>query len=852
MENDSDQPMVQDSSQDQVPPSSPEFHGFGPEDVPGKLVLETAVEDGVEYVVRVGKQDPTSLPDLLARTSTSSSTTPKSKSKALSSAGTQSRPKVYLLEKLDNSLGFAKLPKAKAVLRVFLHQLRNTDGGEQAAAGETVVKVKEVWQHHFGSRVIMGFDTAMQEETKKMVAEDRNIVRNILKIWKEWRELERTSRREDRCHTPGFKRKEEKFEREVLDMPFSILVRDYESILKDSGIKDWKEDLVHLHNQLQREQVGSCAAKDFRQKKRDDRKVYEKLLEEAKIREINVATPGQASGEDEDVEVMDVGDEDDDFCVKARRQSTHKVDVMGPITATADRLGLSVRQRCVMAAAVANTLEVDIDKTNISKTSAWSRSQQERVKIAKCVKDGFQKPERVVVHFDGKILKIKGNMVSNRVAVYITGVEESPVRKLLGVPETKDGTGVAEAEVVKEQLLEWDVKEEVCGIVFDTTSSNTGADAGACTQLEQWLERPVLWLACRHHVHELHVKWMIQEMTGQTKDPGVALFRRLKSEWYKLDIDYTKLRKLELGSAPEWVQEEAMAVLAWAEEELAKNTWPRADYQELLVLTIISLGGEVEGFKFMLPGPDHHARWMSKMIYYLKINLLQDVFDMTAAEKIQVQEISKFILIFCVKAWLESPLPTSAARNDLTYMLKVMRYRGETKPRVTMAVMQSWYRHLWYLAPQTVVLALADPGLEDGQKEGMARKLHGLERVEISGGKPVFPQVDLSGEHGLIPDMASFVTSDSWLIFDIIGLTGAQDWLSIPASLWENYLEFRIFKEFCENVSVCNDIAERGVALITSYINKAESEEQRQAMLQVVEFHRALVTTTNKSSLKLC
>ena len=114
---------------------------------------------------------------------------------------------MYLLEKLNNSLGFAKLPKAKAVLRGFLYKVRNTNGGEQAAAGETVLKVKEVWQHHFGSRVIMGFDTAMQEETKKMVAEDRNIVRNVLKIWKEWKELERTSRREDRCHTPGFKKK---------------------------------------------------------------------------------------------------------------------------------------------------------------------------------------------------------------------------------------------------------------------------------------------------------------------------------------------------------------------------------------------------------------------------------------------------------------------------------------------------------------------------------------------------------------------------------------------------------------------------------------------------------------------
>ena len=100
--------------------------------------------------------------------------------------------------------------------------------------------------------------------------------------------------------------------------------------------------------------------------------------------------------------------------------------------------------------------------------------------------------------------------------------------------------------------------------------------------------------------------------------------------------------------------------------------------------------------------------------------------------------------------------------------------------------------------------------------------------------------------------MSSFITSDSWLVFDILGLTGSQDWLTIPSSLWGRILEFMKPKEFSENVSVCNNITERGVALITAYINKVESEEQRQAMLQVVEFHRALVTNTNKSSLKLC
>ena len=332
----------------------------------------------------------------------------------------------------------------------------------------------------------------------------------------------------------------------------------------------------------------------------------------------------------------------------------------------------------------------------------------------------------------------------------------------------------------------------------------------------------------------------------------MALFKRLKSEWHKIKIDYSNLNKLNLESLPEWMQEEGRSVLAWALRELEKKTWPRADYKELICLTIICLGGYIPGFQFMMPGPDHHARWMSKCLYCLKLFLLLNAFKMSEVEKAQVEEISTFVVILYVKAWFQSPLPTAAARNDLTFLVNMSKYRLVTKPKIAMDLMQSCYRHLWYLVPQTVVLALADSGLSNIQKESMAAKLHSLERKKIEMGKPVFPFIDLSGLADDIPDMASFVTSDSWLVFDLLGLTGTHDWMSIPASLWENFLEFRKFKEFAENISVCNDVAERGIALITSFINKAQSEEQRQALLQVVEFHRSLVTNLKKPSLKKC
>ena len=47
-----------------------------------------------------------------------------------------------------------------------------------------------------------------------------------------------------------------------------------------------------------------------------------------------------------------------------------------------------------------------------------------------------------------------GNIESNRLAIYIFGVDNEKLKKLLGAPETKDCTGLAKAEVMK-VLEEW-------------------------------------------------------------------------------------------------------------------------------------------------------------------------------------------------------------------------------------------------------------------------------------------------------------------------------------------------------------------------------------------------------------
>ena len=46
---------------------------------------------------------------------------------------------------------------------------------------------------------------------------------------------------------------------------------------------------------------------------------------------------------------------------------------------------------------------------------------------------------------------------------------------------------------------------------------------------------------------------------------------------------------------------------------------------------------------------------------------------------------------------------------------------------------------------------------------------------------------------------------------------------------------------FTRNLTVVNDLAERGIHLATDYIKRVESEEQRAALFQVVEEFRGRV-----------
>ncbi len=110
----------------------------------------------------------------------------------------------------------------------------------------------------------------------------------------------------------------------------------------------------------------------------------------------------------------------------------------------------------------------------------------------------------------GKKVKLQYKHTEERIAILLQAVKSDRPPQFIGAPLVLDGTGLSMKREMIEYLTTYDLadvnKHRLIGMSFDTTASNTGHMNGA-SLLERELERALLWIACRHHVAELHMGW---------------------------------------------------------------------------------------------------------------------------------------------------------------------------------------------------------------------------------------------------------------------------------------------------------------------------------------------------------
>ena len=154
------------------------------------------------------------------------------------------------------------------------------------------------------------------------------------------------------------------------------------------------------------------------------------------------------------------------------------------------------------------------------------------------IKENWTPHEKLLVHWDDKTMDtLDRASKEKRLPITVSGYGHT---KLLASPSLgtnlKGVYGRKVTEVIIDTLIEWDCKDKVYGMEFDTTASNTGCKTGVCVTLQKCMKKNLLWLPCRHHVGEVMLSQVWKDLEIESsQSSGFQFFDKLKKYWTEID-----------------------------------------------------------------------------------------------------------------------------------------------------------------------------------------------------------------------------------------------------------------------------------------------------------------------------
>jgi len=766
-------------------------------------------------------------------------------------AETRSKSYIHLIGEPLVMFGGRVLPTVNEVLRVYFHRHKKQCMSQKDAVKAVVMDICEIWC-----------------KARIPTCEERHIVRKFNTVLEDYRNLCRNKSRKG----PAQIAREEAFQESIKHL-FDISHHDALNIIKI------EEDMRFLlDQQSDRRYVMGGIDRDLAQREANKMKriqtVHQRQMKEEdrkrKAAEALVASDNICSADDEG-ELPDHSEHDESeesesdsngdasggqnvALTKRAKLQTRGIkvrasEVVSPALAAAlDRTNISDRKAAYLLTAAAQTYtDADVSALPLSSSSIRRSRAKHRAQCATATKADFCPEELLVLHFDGKLLPaISGGATKeDRVAILVTGHE---VEKLLGVPKVGQGTGEQLANVAHTAVLDWKIEGQIVGISFDTTAANTGRLNGACTLLEYKMQKQLLWLACRHHVLEVLCGDVFKAVFGSTSGPTVPIFRRFQEYWPMVDqAAYEPCTDVRLSGDLESAKNDAISFFS---DVLSKSgRLPREDYRELVELATLFLGElPPRGARFRVPGAFHHARWMAKLLYVLKLNLFRSQFKLTARESSACLEFGLFVALVYAKAWITCTNSCDAPLNDLNLVCELVSY-ASTSETISRAAMNALNRHLWYLSEEIVPISLFSDQVPDDTKRLMVRRLHEIcgHGLDIQG---VRSNRCLTQDLATIVDrpLESFIGPGSSLFFSVLRIDSS--FMEVDVREWQTLDSFQQARKVARALKVVNDSAERGVALATTFNSSiTKQEEQKQFLYQVVESHRRKYPNPAKKTL---
>lgn len=181
--------------------------------------------------------------------------------------------------------------------------------------------------------------------------------------------------------------------------------------------------------------------------------------------------------------------------------------------------------------------------------------------------------------------------------------------------------------------------------------------------------------------------------------------------------------------------------------------------------------------------------------------------------------------------------------QDLNFLRESFEYENVNKV-ISAALVEKIKNHLWYLTPQTVALAFFDPQVSLEVKRKMVKQLKAKDPMVTL----VEYRKHLNPKQLLTCDLSDFVSHKTKIFFSSFEIQ--TDFFEIDPSLWVDNEEYQTALDFCKNLIVVNDPAERGVKFMKEY-NRilTRGESQLQFILQVVQSYRKIYPSHKKSTL---
>jgi len=735
---------------------------------------------------------------------------------------TRSQKHVYLLGTTISEFTGSKLPSLRMVLGLFLH--RHNDLSETIRESSNFV-VSEIGKFYQKARIPM--------------RDSQNCQTKVEKVFEEWRHLKKNKGRQSATQ----KKKESEFISRLEDL-FDVA---HTSALCTMTIA---EDREFLLAQRQKGRRGSIAGIDTILAKKEKTAALRMELVAQRHRRMEnlqkwdnttaVLASSRSSAEDTaDENEVAIRTSSTPNSGQRKRKRGRTIVVTPELAVALDRTKVSNRKAAFVIAEIAKSLGHNIDNLALNEACIRRQRMVHRKEISAKLKTEFHGDVPLVVHWDGKLLPdLTEKKKIDRLPVLVSG---KGVSQLLTVAKLPSGTGEAQAEAVHGALKDWGIEEKVRAMCFDTTRSNTGRNMGACVQLEHRLGKKILALACRHHIMELIIGTVFKVCMGSSSSPEILLFKRFQASWINIDK-----AKFEIGMNNDYVARLLLdvkgSILDFANTQL-ENIHPRDDYREFCELVVIFLGGvPSRGLRFMAPGAIHQARWISKVIFSLKVWMFRSQFKLTAKEERGLRDLCVFAIRVYLKAWMTAPLAANAPYNDLNLLKTLLQY-SSINVEISKAASQKLAKHLWYLSEDLIALALFD-----GQVSPSTKKLIVKAMYEEEGEEDPPKRITVALETFREKSLPDFVTKRSIGLFERMDLP--DTFLHIDPEMWDNHEDFKKAQDIVLAMQVVNDHAERGVALIQEFSGLlTKSEPQLQFLLQVVQEHRKTFPDSRKQTL---